>query len=221
MKYPLSNKKSLVIGGLYTLVVYSLSLVVGFAVALLPSVRNNALINVGIYGLLMSLSLPLSGYMIRISESLLAGDERLPGFGGLKELFLKGIKMLIVVLPYLVIYSFLFALGMVAVILSPYLILVGIPLMLAGFLVVLAGIVGVIHFAKTGSMEAGANIIFSIKLVRGSIKNLAASIAKGFVTGVIFAVTMILLITIPFSLFASYAAAQYIFMIYYAEATRA
>ncbi|MEE9474156.1 MAG: DUF4013 domain-containing protein, partial [Candidatus Hydrothermarchaeaceae archaeon] len=75
---------------------------------------------------ILLVALPIMGYNIKIIRTLLEGGQTLPAFSGFKELVSDGIKMVLVAIPYLVVYALLYTLGIVAIIYKTLLAIIGV-----------------------------------------------------------------------------------------------
>ena len=224
LRYPLTNKKNLAIGGLYVIFAYIVMMVSQFAFmfgqTMGGEVSATFIVGFLVYiGVTMLVFLPITGYLVKIIKDILGGGQTLPAFSGFIELFTNGIKYLLVMIPYMVVFLILYFGGLMSIFYNVILVIVGIPLILVSFLVIFSSYVGIVHFAKTGSVKSGANVIFALGLVKNNFWAFVITLLKSLVVGIIYSFSMILIVTIPFAILASYAATMYILTSFYEEAT--
>ncbi len=217
LKYPLGNLRSLGIGGIYLLFYYIIYFAIYFAVTLTDGSLLLLPVVSGVF-----FALPLYGYMVRVSRSIFSGEKKPPGFGGIKDLFVTGFKMLVVLIPYMFLFFVVFLIIISPIFVWENTLVMVISVLIAsilGFIVIMGGYIGVIHFAKTDSVREGARVLFIYGLVRANLWEFVVSIIKYIAVAVAFFITMIFVVTIPFSMFAYYISFQYIFTIFYIDAT--
>jgi hypothetical protein len=222
--YPLTNKKNLVIGGLYVLFAYIVMMAFQFAFIFGQTTGGEVpamfIVKFLVYLVVtMLVFLPITGYIVKIIKDLLNGGQTLPAFSGFKELFTNGIKVVLVMIPYMVVFLILYFVGLMAMFYNIILVIIGIPLILLALLVIFSSYVGIIHFANTGSVKSGANVIFVLALIKNNLWAFVIAFLKALVVQIIYSFSMILIVTIPFAVLASYAAFMYILTSFYQEAT--
>jgi hypothetical protein len=222
--YPLTNKKNLVIGGVYVLFAYIVSMALYFTLVFGPAIAgelSGAFLGgfLAYFAVTLLVFLPITGYLVKIIKDILGGGKELPAFSGFIELFTDGVKVVLVMIPYMVVYSIFAFLGLMGMFYNIILILVGLPLFLVGILVLLSSYVGIVHFAKTDSVKSGANVLFVLSLVKNNFWAFVIALLKSMVVGIIYYISMILIVTIPFAILALYGATMYILTSFYEEAT--
>jgi hypothetical protein len=76
-----------------------------------------------------------------------------------------------------------------------------------------------VHLAKTNSLKQAMNIPYIYSLIFKNLGNFTLSIIFYIVVSIIYSIATLLIVTYPFMLVTTYVAGQYIFTIFYMEAT--
>ncbi|MBU3967331.1 MAG: DUF4013 domain-containing protein [Euryarchaeota archaeon] len=79
---------------------------------------------------------------------------------------------------------------------------------------------GGVRLAHTNSLSKALDIPFIYSMVFNNLKEFSLSIFFSFVASLVFSIASILIVTYPFLIVATYVAMQYVFTIFYMEATQ-
>jgi len=161
------------------------------------------------------ISLLISGYLIRVSRSMMAGNfDKAPKLNRIGDLFADGLKFLVL--------GFVYAIPpiLIAILAVVFLKILGILLMFFLFPLFYVFHVASAHLAHTNSLRKALDIPFIYSMVFGNLKEFSLSLFFSFVATLVFSIASILVVTYPFLIVASYVAMQYVFTIFYMESTR-
>lgn len=220
LKYPLNFKPLFTLGMIFVIALIVFIVPLFFLGAKVE--KENA--NTGIFtpfmiiyillylAAMVIISILLSGYMIRVSRSIMAGNlDKAPELTGIRSMCADGLKFAVIgfayaVPPVIIMVLAFFILGAMALFLMLFLI----PLF---YVPHLAGA----HLAYTNSLRKALDIPYVYSLIFNHLKGFTLSLFFYFVASVIFFIAGLLIVTYPFIIVASYVAGQYIFTIFYME----
>lgn len=156
----------------------------------------------------------LSGYMVAVSRSMIAGNmDKAPELTGIGSLFIDGLKFMVIGIVYAIppVIFIAFMISILDVLGIIFIFVVFPPF----FIFHLAGA----HLAYTNSLKKALNIPYIYSLVFNHLKGFSLGFIFYFVASIAFSLAALLIVTYPFVIVASYVTGQYILTIFYMEST--
>ena len=221
LKYPL-NFKPLFILGILFLITLAASLIPAFFLSPRTGAGSQpdiytplfAVYFVVLLAVLVFMFTLLSGYMVSVSKSIIAGNlEKAPEITGIGSMLVNGLKFIVIALVYAVPPS-VFMLLTIAI-----LKIWGLLLMFAYFPLFYVFHLASAHLAYTGSLKKALDIPRIYSLIFRNPKGFILGFFFYFVATIVYSFAGILIVTYPFLIVACYVVGQYIFTIFYMEAS--
>ena len=221
LKYPLNFKPLLILGSLFVIVLIG-SIIPAF---LLPAdMESSGTPDIStpifaVYFLLLLvvfviMGLLVNGYMISVSRSIIGGNmEKTPDLTGFRDLLVNGLKFMVIGLVYAIPPSILMLVTIA--ILQIW----GILFIFAYFPLFYVFHIAGAHLAYTGSLKKALDISHIYSLIFRNPKGFIISFFFYLIVTIVYSFASFLIITYPLVIVASYVAGQYIFTVFYMEAS--
>ena len=221
LKYPLNFKPLLILGSLFVIVLIG-SIIPAF---LLPAdMESSGTSDIStpifaVYFLLLLvvfviMGLLVNGYMISVSRSIIGGNmEKTPDLTGFRDLLVNGLKFMVIGLVYAIPPSILMLVTIA--ILQIW----GILFIFAYFPLFYVFHIAGAHLAYTGSLKKAFDISHIYSLIFRNPKGFIISFFFYLIVTIVYSFASFLIITYPLVIVASYVVGQYIFTVFYMEAS--
>lgn len=178
-------------------------------------------------GSMILIGLPfLFGYITRCGREVLRGNDKLPAWDNLGDVFKDGIMVILVAVLFALIsgilYVFIvpfFVVGIIVesealIIISLFMLL---PAIVISFVLSLLMPAAWVQYAVTGDLIKALNPINALRLAAKNPLAYIAAVIAAFIVQVVMSIPAVLIITIPWTSFASYAASAYIYAWFYRQ----
>ncbi|MDJ1423755.1 MAG: DUF4013 domain-containing protein [Candidatus Methanoperedens sp.] len=221
LKYPLNFKPLFVLGILFGIMFIALILPV-FVLeirmeqwVMSPGILTPLLFySLFVLAALIIMGVFFNGYLVNVSRSIIAGDlTKAPGLTVMGSIFTDGLKFIVVCIVY-------FIPPAIALLLAVFIFkLWGIFFMFLLFPLFYVFHLAGAHLACTNSLKKALDIPHIYSLIFKNLKGFTLSFIIYLVITFVFFIGSVLIVTYPFVIIAAYVAGQYIFTIFYMEAS--
>lgn len=164
------------------------------------------------------------GYTIRCFQNLLKGENKLPRWDDWGTMLKDGIMAIVISFVYALIGGILYVLVMPFFVAGDILdsnillimgVIVAVPVILIEVALSLLVYLSWMEYAVSGDLVRAINPVRGLKLIAANPLGYILVLVALFITGIIISIPSVLIITIPWVMFATYVASAYIYARFY------